>query len=228
MSHVWMPAGASGETEAIVSALGWQGVVTRPMRLLDRRVQVVFELDPVEFSRRESVGLGAFMDRRALETLMELPVGQEWPKYEARVRLDDNALRVLTACGGFERTARGFRRVLEPIGKVVGVLSTERLWRAQVEALSQFAAYCQGAIVVGEPARDAVAAACREARVLGIGVVDQAGQAKVVVPPASGKFRWNSWHWLLAETAYSYLRKQLGYDPKLDVLPRDFAAGRSF
>lgn len=221
-----MPADAADRTtpEAVAEALGWTGVVTKPMRLLDRQVRVVLDLSAEEVRRRKRADLGAFTDRRTLDVLLNIPRRKIWPKHEAEAALSPHTLKFLAERGAIDSTSKGYRRVLAPIGKVAGVLSSASSWQSQAEAVSRFAAYAQRAITVAPESRD-VTATCCEASVLGIGVVTGGRVPKVLVPPSDAAAEWSAWHWLVAEWAYSRLRFQLGKEGKQDVGYADIAAG---
>jgi hypothetical protein len=167
------------------------------VNLLGTRVSARGILNRDEHVRRDSLGIAAFTDAALLGCLLELPVGRPvldpvvWAETAGQpagvVTRDDDGHAVI--------------RLLEPAVMVEDVIVPARRGRElrAVQDASLFASFTARWVAIeAQGASDAIV---MEAKLCGVGLLDQDGQIILAAePPTSGVV--DGWAWLLWEKTY--------------------------
>jgi hypothetical protein len=175
---------------------GEPGVPVQVM-LLGVRVTAYAIINSAEHRRRETAGLGAITIPALLDRLMDLPIGITVTDPVVWADLADQPGGVAE---GYEDGARITRRLESPltITDVVVSAVTGNELRA-VQDASLFAGFARRWIAV-TPGR-IPDAAMLEAKLCGVGIVDQRRRQLLAAEKPQGRTR-DGWSWLLEEKAY--------------------------
>jgi hypothetical protein len=175
---------------------GEPGVPVRAM-LLGVRVTAYAIINIAEHRRRETAGVGAVISPALLDRLMDLPAGISVSDPVASAEMADQPRGVVER---HEDGVRMTRRLESPltITDVVVDATTGKELRA-VQDASLFAGFARRWMAV--TSRRIPDAVMLEAKLCGVGIVDQHGQQLLAAAKPQGLTR-DGWSWLLEEKAY--------------------------
>lgn len=164
------PTATAEEGGVAVRALQLAGVGASQfvdLHMLGTRALVAVDVDEEEIAYRSRIGIPALTDRRLLRHLAGLP----YLEPIRRADLSASALRVLGEApeGLLEFTGGHVRRMVRPAVVLRGASTQGCDWRAGLNAVSPFAAFCPRMFVLTAEATD-VDDAVLEASVYGIGL----------------------------------------------------------
>ena len=165
--------------------------------LLGVRVTAYAIISTAEHQRRETEGMGAFIDPALLDRLMDLPIGITVTDPVAWAEMADQPRGVAER---HEDGARITRRLESPltITDVIVAAATGQELRA-VQDASLFAGFTRRWIAA-TPSR-IPDAAMLEAKLCGVGIVDQRRRQLLPAEKPEGLTR-DGWSWLLEEKTY--------------------------
>jgi hypothetical protein len=193
---MYLPAVASSPAPLASPDGGGPGVPVRVM-LLGVRVTAYAIVNIAEHRRREAAGIGAVVSPALLDRLMDLPTGIPVSDPVAWAEMADQPGGV---AGRHEDGTRVTRRLESPltITDVVVDAATGRELRA-VQDASLFAGFTRRWIAFA--AGRMPDAAMLEAKLCGVGIVDQRGGQLLAAEQPAGLTR-DGWSWLLEEKTY--------------------------
>ena len=177
--------------------LGVPGIRVRVM-LLGVRVTAYANIDVAEHRRRETAGLGAVVDPALLDRLMDLPAGIAVTDPVMWAELADLPPGVVEFRADNADVTRRLASPLTITDVVVGAAATGKALRA-VQDASLFAGFTRRWIAAA--AGRVPDAAMLEAKLCGVGVIDQRGRELLAAEKPPGLTR-DGWSWLLEEKAY--------------------------
>jgi hypothetical protein len=165
---------------------------------------VAYRADTQEIERRTSVGAAELTNRRALELLMNLPLGEAVP-VESLSDAERRRLRQLPRGSVVRHNGVVVRQATHPIQIDLAVVPG-RTWAAAKEKAEWFTPFCARAVLIDGPLRrreDAV----MEADFYGIGLLVATGNdVEVLVPPRPFvRRRYTAASWELVEDAFRQL-----------------------
>jgi len=184
---------------------GEPGVLVRAM-LLGVRVTACAVINVAEHQRRETAGMGAVINPALLDRLMDLPMGISLTDPVVWAEMADQPRGVVERSEDSARITRRMESPLTITDVVVDGVSGREL-RA-VQDASFFAGFTRRwvAVIAGQVPD----AAMLEAKLCGVGIVDQRLRQLLAAEKAQGLTR-DGWSWLLEEKAYrSWLSRRAG------------------
>jgi hypothetical protein len=165
--------------------------------LLGVQVTAYAIINIAEHRRRETAGLGAVINPALLDRLMDLPAGIPVTDPVASAEMADQPRGVVERHEDGARITRRLESPLTITDVVVGAVTGKEL-RA-VQDASLFAGFARRWIAAN-PSRIPVAAML-EAKLCGVGIIDQRGRQLLAAEKPQGLTR-DGWSWLLEEKAY--------------------------
>ena len=181
----------------LASPYGGEPAVPVNVMLLGVRVTAYAIINIAEHQRRETAGMGAVINPALLDRLMDLPIGISVTDPVAWAEIADQPSGVAER---HEDDARITRRLESPltITDVVVGAATGQVLRA-VQDASLFAGFTRR-WMAGTPSR-IPDAAMLEAKLCGVGIVDQRGRQLLPAEKPEGLTK-DGWSWLLEEKTY--------------------------
>ena len=165
--------------------------------LLGVRVTAYAIINIAEHQRRETAGLGAVINPALLERLMDLPIGMSVTDPVAWAEMADQPRGVAERHEDGARITRRLESPLTITDVIVGAATGQEL-RA-VQDASLFAGFARRWIAATP--RRIPDAAMLEARLCGVGIVDQRRRQLRPAEKPAGLTR-DGWSWLLEEKTY--------------------------
>jgi hypothetical protein len=182
--------------------LGFEGDPVERVQFANKQVTAIVQVDEAELARRVQVGLGPVLDYRLVEALASLPLG--WPVPWEEI---DPIVRAVLDCappGVLRATPAQAERLLRPVLRVTGILTSTRDWRTGVNTVGILAGHGRPGLVLPYRPRNAEPILARAGR-FGIGVVGRDGQGGWQLLLAARRAQQTDLgprHWRFLETVY--------------------------